>query len=154
MQFRQLRVNWIHLCFQLWLWSKVQDYLILHARPKSFIWIRCLLRLHALLSDKSNLMCCVWVERFLTHRMVKASHVCSDQTRPLSQRKCNLPLKPESQCSSPAVNDVGMKSQRAAEKINPNRLALVPLTNDWLPGKQHYHFKSACRVGTNCWLDD
>lgn len=43
-------------------------------------------------------------------------------------------------------------SRGVAEKINPNRLALVPLTNDWLPGKQHYHFKSALRVVRNCFL--
>ena len=38
------------------------------------------------------------------------------------------------------------KSQRVAGKINLNRLRLVPLASDWLPGKHHYHFRSARRV--------
>lgn len=38
------------------------------------------------------------------HRLVKSSHVCSDQTLTLSRRKCNLLLKSESRSSSPAAN--------------------------------------------------
>lgn len=43
------------------------------------------------------------------------------------------------------------KSQRVARKINLNRLGLVPLASDWLPGKHHYHFRSARRVVS--WID-
>lgn len=81
----------------------------------------------------------LWVER-LTHRMLKASHVCSYQTLGFSQRKCNLLLKPESNCLSSAVNDVGEQVSEGSRKDQPHRLPLVPLTSDWLPGKQHYHF--------------
>lgn len=43
------------------------------------------------------------------------------------------------------------KSQRVAGKINLNRLGLVPFASDWLPGKHHYHFRSARRVVS--WID-
>lgn len=56
---------------------------------------------------------------FLTHRMVKALHVCSNQTLALSQRKYNLLPKAESHCSSPAVNRVGEQVSEGRRKDQP-----------------------------------